>query len=376
MESDHGRDAHFMRRAIDLARRAWGRTHPNPMVGALIVDCGKIVAEGFHERAGAPHAEARALGDVEGELSNEACLYTTLEPCSTEGRTPACTEAILKAGISRVVMGAIDPFSQHRGRGVDIFRRGGIEVVTGVLEKECEDLNLISNFREGRGRPLFAGKVATTLDGRVATRTGQSQWITGREARADVMKWRRLFPAIAVGSGTVLTDDPRLTSRLQEEHWCPLRFVFDTTLRTVEADVPILYSDIFKERTLVVAGERANPALQERLSRLGIESWVIAEEKGHLSMGEFRRRCADAGIDAVYFEGGSRLLSGLLKARELDYLFSYRSPRIFADEAAVPVFSGQRTEAVSEGFHLADVRHAIFGDDQLIRGYLRYPDRD
>ena len=346
------------------------------MVGALIVDGGETVGEGFHERAGGPHAEVRALGDVEGELSDRASLYTTLEPCSTVGRTPACTAAILNARISKVVVGAIDPSSQHRGRGLQILRDAGIEVVTGVLEKECEDLNLIFNFRESRERPLFAGKVATTLDGRVATRTGRSQWITGKEARADVMKWRRLFPAIAVGSGTVLTDDPRLTSRLGEEHWCPLRFVFDTTLRTLEAAVPTLYNDPFKERTVVVAGITADPVLRERLSGLGIESWVIPEEKGHLSIGEFRRRCADAGIDAVYFEGGARLLSGLLRAGELDYLFSYRSPQIFADEAAVPVLSGQKTEAISDGFRLTEVRHAIFGDDQLIRGYLRYPDGD
>lgn len=376
MKSVEGRDAHFMGRAIGLAKRGWGRTHPNPMVGALIVDRGEIVAEGFHERAGAAHAEAHALRNVEGELSGEACLYTTMEPCSTVGRTPACTEAILKAGIKRIVVGVIDPFSLHRGRGVEILRRAGVEVVDGVLEKECEDLNLIFNFRATAGRPLFAGKVATTLDGRVATRTGESQWITGIEGRVDVMKWRRFFPAIAVGSGTVLADNPRLTSRLAETCWCPLRLVFDTTLRTVEEAVPTLYSDSFKERTLVVTGERADPVLRERLGSLGIESWTIAEEKGHLSIREFRRRCVETGIDAVYFEGGSRLLSGLLKARELDYLFCYRSPRIFADEAAIPVFSGQKIEAVSEGLYLADVRHAIFGDDQLIRGYLRYPDKD
>ena len=369
-------DIKYMRRALELARRGWGTTHPNPMVGAVVVDSDKIVGEGYHEKAGGPHAEVRALNQIENTLSSQACLYVTLEPCSTQGRTPPCTEAIIKAGIKRVVIGAIDPYLQHRGLGVEIIRRQGVEVLSGVLEKECEDLNLIFNFRVRRERPLFAGKAATTLDGRVATRSGSSQWITGERAREDVMDWRRLFPAIAVGSGTVLADDPRLTSRRNGEVWCPIRFVFDTRMRTVREPLPSVYTDEFRDNTFVVTGESSDPSLKSRLSESGIKGWTLPEAEGGVSLTDFRRRCVENGIEGVYFEGGSRLLSSLLENRELDYLFSYRSPLFFADERALPMFVGQQPLEVGAGFRLDQVEHAVLGADQLIRGFVTYPNEE
>ncbi|MDR2863781.1 MAG: bifunctional diaminohydroxyphosphoribosylaminopyrimidine deaminase/5-amino-6-(5-phosphoribosylamino)uracil reductase RibD, partial [Puniceicoccales bacterium] len=193
MEDDY---QNWMRRALTLAKRAWGNTHPNPHVGALIVESGVIVAEGWHERAGDAHAEINTLRALGRRPKPGATLVVTLEPCSTHGRTGACTTALLDAGISRVVAGTADPFPAHCGRGFALLREAGVEVVSGVLAGECADLNLIFNHRVTHGEPLVALKTATTLDGRIATRTGQSQWITGPEARADVMRWRRYFPAI------------------------------------------------------------------------------------------------------------------------------------------------------------------------------------
>jgi len=259
----------FMRRAIELARSVWGTTHPNPMVGAVIVEdaaheCeapGVILAEGATSPDGGPHAERVALAAHDATApcppSPYTTLYVTMEPCSTEGRTGACTDAIIASGIRRVVVGTLDPNPAHAGRGIDILRAAGIEVMTGVLEAECRDLNIIFNHWITANTPLFAAKTATSLDGRIACRTGDSRWITGEAARADVMHWRRLFPAIAVGAGTVAQDNPRLTARIEgEEEWCPIRFVFDGLLSTASrlnsGGLPALYTDEFKHRTIVV----------------------------------------------------------------------------------------------------------------------------
>jgi len=237
----------FMRRALELARQGWGETHPNPMVGALIVEEGRIVAEGYHAQDGGPHAERLALLARGKPPRPGAIMYVTLEPCSTPGRTGACTDAIIAAGFKHVVVGATDPNPAHAGKGFEVLRSAGIEVTSGVLETECSDLNLIFNHWVVKGTPLIAAKSAVTLDGRMACRTGESKWITGEQARADVHRWRRLFPAIAVGAGTVMKDNPRLTARMAGvEEWCPIRFVFDGLLRTVvDKQLADVYTDEF-----------------------------------------------------------------------------------------------------------------------------------
>ncbi len=348
-------------------------THPNPMVGAVIVDQGEIVSEGYHAKAGSDHAEVDAFKSLKGQLSQEATLYVTLEPCCTQGRTPPCTDAIIESKIRRVVVGAADPNPDHQGRGVGLLRDSGIEVETGVLKDECEDLNLIFNHWIVRRDPIFAGKIATTIDGRIATQSGHSKWITGEESRRDVMEWRRLFPAIAVGSGTVLQDNPRLTSRRAEEEWCPIRFVFDRRLRTVRNPLPKVYSDSHRNRTILVScGEGGEPARRE-LKDAGIVEWVVGEDEDGVSISDIRRRCLEEGIEGVFLEGGSRLLSSVLKRRELDYLFCYRSPAILADESALPAFSGSSPETIEEGVRLEEIRHSVFGDDELMRGRVVYP---
>lgn len=366
-----------MRRALELARLAWGRTHPNPMVGAVIVEDGRIVAEGHHREDGAPHAEREALAALGRPPKPGATLYSTLEPCSTAGRTGACTEAILAAGLKRVVVGAADPNPAHAGRGFDVLRQAGVEVTVGTLGKECEDLNLIFNHWIVRGEPLIAAKLAMTLDGRTATRTGQSQWITGEAARADVHRWRRLFPAIAVGGTTVLKDKPRLTARPPgEPEWCPWRIVFDGLLRTFPpepAELPRLYTDEFRERTIVVTTPWAGRGVARRLRDRGVQVWMFESPNRHASLEEFRQRCAAAGIQGVYLEGGVRLVSDFIVQRRIDYLFLYRAPTLFADAQAKPVVEGLRTEKLGEALRLADLRHEVLGEDTLVRGRLVYP---
>jgi len=366
-----------MRRALELARSVWGTTHPNPMVGAVIVEDGQIVAEGATAPDGGPHAERLALLARGKTPRPGAVLYVTLEPCSTVGRTGACTDAIVASGIKHVVVGATDPNPAHASHGFEVLREAGVEVTTGVLETECADLNLIFNHWIARGAPLIAAKSAVTLDGRIACRTGESKWITGEIARADVHRWRRLFPAIAVGAGTVMKDNPRLTARVPgAEEWCPLRFVFDGLLRTVvDRQLPGVYTDRFHERTVVVTTPHGGMGYVRKLREMGVQVWVLPSPTQRVSMTEFRKKCAQERIAGVLFEGGSQLVSQILQNRELDYLFVYRAPLLFADERAKPMLSGLRTERLANAVRLDGVRNEVLGDDVLTRGRVAYPER-
>jgi diaminohydroxyphosphoribosylaminopyrimidine deaminase/5-amino-6-(5-phosphoribosylamino)uracil reductase len=365
----------FMQRALELARKGWGATHPNPMVGALIVEEGRVVAEGFHSQDGGPHAERLALLARGKPPRPGAILYVTLEPCSTPGRTGACTDAIIASGIKHVVVGATDPNPAHAGKGFEVLRAAGIEVTTGVLERACIDLNLIFNHWITRGTPMIASKSAVTLDGRMACRTGESKWITGELARANVHRWRRLFPAIAVGAGTVFKDNPRLTARIEgEEEWSPIRFVFDGLLRTVvDKQLPEVYTDRFHERTIVVTTPHGGLGYVRKLREMGVQVWVIPSPTQRVAMVEFRKKCVEERIAGVLFEGGAQLVSHLLQEKQLDYLFIYRAPLLFADERAKPMFNGLRTERPINGVRLSDVRNETHGDDVLTHGRVEYP---
>lgn len=369
-------DETFMRHALDLARRAWGCTHPNPMVGAVVVRDGVILAEGWHAAAGEAHAEVAAIRNLEDPASARgATLYVTLEPCSTTGRTPPCTEAILRAGFARVVIGTLDPNPAHSGSGLDILRERGVEVVDGVLEAECRRLNLVFNQTIVTGRPLIAAKVAVTLDGKVATRTGHSQWITGDEARADVMRWRRYFPAIGVGQGTLLADNPGLTSRLPgQEPWCPVRFVFDRSGRLTVDEITgkQLFSDAHCDRTILVRGTESGG---DPGGKVGGEPIPGVATTWHLDRAtfwqDFATRALDAGLTGIYLEPGPRLLSGLIAESVIDYLFCYIAPKFVGDAAAPAFVSGMNVTDINTAPALRDVVHASFGRDVLVRGFLR-----
>ncbi len=359
----------YMRRALALAHNAWADTYPNPMVGAVLVNNeGVIVGEGWHERAGGPHAEINALRKA-GEKARGASMYVTLEPCCTYGRTPPCTKAIIEAGVSRVIVGATDPNPAHAGKGFVVLREAGIEVISGVLEEECDDLNLIFNHWMGKGTALFAAKIATTLDGRIAARSGDSKWITGEAARENVHIWRRYFPAIAVGAGTVLKDDPSLSVRLHgREEECPRRFVFDRTLRSVISPLPKLYSDKFCKNTSVVTCAGSSSKARALLEEQGVGLVELAAGDGFLPA--FREYCVEQGIHGVLVEGGRELLSSMFRAKMLDYLFCYRAPILLADVEAFAAFEGAAPQKIADSIRLRKVRHELFGDDVLTRGWI------
>lgn len=371
MSYETSRDAFYMAQAVELARRSWGQTHPNPMVGALIVEDREVVAEGWHKGPGQAHAEVDALLALGREPSLDATLYVTLEPCCTQGRTGPCTQAIIDSGIRKVVIGAVDPNPDHAGRGLEILSKAGIEVLQGILEEECADLNLIFNHWITMGEPLIAAKLAMTLDGKFAAASGHSQWVTGEQAREDVMQWRRYFPAIAVGANTVLQDKPSLTSRIGGTVFCPTRFVFDRYLKTIAGtELPKLYSDDFKAQTIVLCLASADADRKALATEIGLQLWELPEERGHLDWTAFRARCAKEGICGVYLECGPSLATEIIEARKADYFFVYKAAKFMADSTAKGIGSERQTTSMGEAFQLEDLHHEILGEDVLTRGRL------
>lgn len=369
-------DQAYMQRAIELARKAWGQTHPNPMVGALIVEAGEIVAEGWHVAAGEAHAEVAALR-VLGRLPKPgAVLYVTLEPCSTCGRTGACTDAIIASGLRKVVVGATDPNPLHAGAGFDRLREAGVEVVSGICEAACSDLNLIFNHSIRSGHALMAMKMATTLDGKFSAANGHSQWVTGDAAREDVMAWRRYFPAIAVGAETALTDDPSLTSRLGDEIWCPRRIIFDRQLRTAGVELRV-YTDAHAASTIVFCTCEAEENKIAWLRQRGVRVEVTPTNvSGYPDLRYVSRWLMEAGIAGLYIEAGPSLATGLLEAEILDYVFVYTAAKFICDSAARGIGKERQTNHMSAAIELSEVQHASFGNDFLIRGWLKGPKND
>lgn len=352
-----------MRRALELARQAWGRTHPNPLVGAVLTEDGVIVAEGYHAKAGEPHAEVMALRALGRRPQPGAILHVTLEPCCTHGRTPPCVEAILEAGIRTVVVGALDPNPAHAGQGLALLRERGVAVVTGVLAAECTDLNLIFNHWIVAQRPLIALKVASSLDGRLVPAEGMSPWITGEPARANVQSWRALFPAIAVSVETLLKDNPRLTARLPEGERCGIRFVLDRHFRSAGKAGLNLFRDAYNDRTVVVGLQSAVRTADLRWYEAeGVAYWCLPGDETTF-LAEWIERCAAAQITGVMVEAGPRLAAGMIAEGRVDYLLAYLAP-VFTGNPSSPVWA---SAAVGQ---LIDPRVEVFGQDALFRGYL------
>ncbi len=357
-------------RTIELARNGWGKTHPNPMVGALIVEDGEVVAEGWHERAGGLHAEIVALKNLGRQPHEGAELYVSLEPCSSTGRTPPCTVAILEAGIRKVVVGAIDPDPRHSGKGLEWLRKKGIEVL--VVPPEWEELsnrlNFIFNHFVVGGHPLVALKMATSANGMVAERAGFPSRVTGEDARADVMRWRSLFPSICVGSGTVIADDPSLTARLPDQEWCPVRIVVDSSLDSLSASFAPrrVYTDEYSDRTVVLTNQRGmnNSEGLSIAENLGIRVMELpGGQDGRVRPSSIRQAVADLGLCATYCEGGPALARSMLDEGEVDYLFSYVSPKVFNSSEAL---HGPDLSKLS----LHKPIEVGLGEDLLRHGYL------
>ena len=344
-----------MARALQLAARGLFTTSPNPRVGCVIVKDGQIVGEGWHQRAGAPHAEIHALGQA-GDAARGATVYVTLEPCSHHGRTPPCAEALVGADVTRVVAAMRDPNPLVAGGGIDMLTLAGIDAEVGLMETEAHALNPGFVSRMTRGRPWLRLKTAATLDGKTALANGQSQWITGAAARADVQRLRARACAILTGSGTVLADNPRMTVRDFDTGRQPLRVVVDSGLRT-PPDAAILPA--------LLACHGADPAARAALEAAGAEVVELPDAQGRVDLAGLLARLAQRGVNELHVEAGAMLNGALLAAGLVDEWVAYVAPMAVGD-AARGLFAMPALTALADAarFRLADVRQ-IGGDLRL-----------
>ncbi len=348
----------FMRLALREARRGLGRTSPNPAVGAVIVKAGRVVGRGHHARAGAPHAEVVALRAA-GARARGADLYTTLEPCDHFGRTPPCSLAILDAGVRRVFSGSSDPNPQVDGRGIRRLREAGVEVETGLLRAECDALLEPWARFITTGRPHVTLKVASTLDGRIATRSGDSRWVTGVEARAMVHRLRDAADAVLVGSGTARADDPRLTTRLPGgKGKDPLRVVLDSRLR-LPRDLRL-----FRQRsaapTLVAHVSGKPPARPPR----GVEYLRCRSRRGRVDLADLLRRLGRRGVTSVLVEGGGEVAASLLADGLVDRLHLFVAPRLAG--GGISWMPGPGPGRMKDAIPLVDLAVRRVGRDLLV----------
>jgi diaminohydroxyphosphoribosylaminopyrimidine deaminase/5-amino-6-(5-phosphoribosylamino)uracil reductase len=348
-------DHAHMARALQLAARGLYTTHPNPRVGCVIVKDGRVVGEGWHERAGTPHAEIHAL-KAAGETARGATVYVTLEPCSHHGRTPPCAEALIQAGVARVVAAMTDPNPLVAGGGISMLTLAGIEAEVGLMEAAARALNPGFVSRMTRQRPWVRLKTASTLDGKTALANGQSQWITGEAARADVQKLRARACAILTGSGTVLADNPRMNVRDFDIGRQPLRVVVDSGLRT-PANAAILPA--------LVACHRAEPAVRAALEQAGAEVIELPDPGDRVDLAALLTLLAQRGVNEVHVEAGAALNGALLAAGLVDEWVAYVAPMAVGD-AARGLFTQPPLATLADAarFKLADVRQ-IGGDLRL-----------
>ncbi|MCF2661920.1 bifunctional diaminohydroxyphosphoribosylaminopyrimidine deaminase/5-amino-6-(5-phosphoribosylamino)uracil reductase RibD [Pseudoflavonifractor phocaeensis] len=356
-------DLYYMRRALELAERGRGWTSPNPMVGAVLVREGRIIGQGWHVRCGELHAERHALKNCT-ESPKGATMYVTLEPCCHQGRQPPCTDAILEAGIARVVVGSGDPNPLVAGKGLDILRSHGVEVETGVLEEECRALNRVFFHYIQTKRPYVTMKYAMTLDGKIATRTGASQWITGEEARGQVHRDRHFHTGIMVGIGTVLADDPLLTCRM-EGGKDPVRIICDTRLRT-PLDSRIVRTA--EEVLTVIATCCADPARRAPYEAAGCRGLVLPERGGHVDLTALMERLGQMGIDSVLLEGGGTLNWVALESGIVQRVQAYIAPKLFGGGTAKSPVEGLGVETPAQAVRLKNTTVTPVGEDFLLEG--------
>ncbi|MCI0372524.1 MAG: bifunctional diaminohydroxyphosphoribosylaminopyrimidine deaminase/5-amino-6-(5-phosphoribosylamino)uracil reductase RibD [candidate division NC10 bacterium] len=365
-------DRAFMVRALELALAGRGRVSPNPMVGAVLVKDGRILGEGFHARAGAPHAEVVAL-EAAGEAARGATLYVTLEPCCHQGRTPPCGPRIVASGVRRVVAATLDPNPQVGGRGLTLLREAGLRADVGLLEAEAVRLNEVFFTYMTSGRPFVTLKAAISLDGKIATVTGESRWITGEEARRRVHEMRNEVDAVLVGIGTILRDDPLLTTRLgvpgQRD---PVRVIVDNLAR-LPAKARVINS-ASAAPTLVAVGPKAPAYKVERLREAGATVLVLEQSARRISLAALMQALVAREITSVLIEGGAEIHASALSEGIVDKVAFFLAPLLIGGKTAPSALGGPGIEKLADAVRLRDVRFAPLGEDLLVEGYvLGYP---
>lgn len=355
----------YMARAVELARRGEGRTAPNPPVGAVLVRDGIIVGEGYHPAAGEPHAEIFALRAA-GEQARGAALYVTLEPCCHRGRTGPCTEALIAAGVQHVFYGTVDPNPRVAGQGLERLRSAGIETFAAPLADDCR--RLIAPFAKhvATGRPYVILKAAMTLDGQLATSSGESQWISGEDSRNLVHRLRDRVDGILTGAGTVLADNPQLTVRLPGGGRNPARIVLDSRLQTAPA--ARVYSPEAAGRRLLVTADDVDNKRCEPFVRQGVEVVAVPRNGEHLALDAVMVALGQRGLQCLLVEAGGALNGALLHSGQVDRLMLFVAPLLFGGGDGKPLFAGKGVVRLADALRLNDLQVRLVGADLLLEG--------
>lgn len=356
-----------MQMALGLVERGKGRVEPNPMVGAVVVKDGRVVGQGYHEYFGGPHAEVRAL-DEAGPLCRGATLYVSLEPCAHYGKTPPCVERVIEAGISRVVLAVMDPNPETAGKGAERLRQAGIEVVNGVLEEEARRLNAPFFKLMTVGMPYVIAKWAMSLDGKTATRTGDSRWVSSLESRAYVHKIRSQVDAVMVGIGTVLRDDPLLTCRHIEGGRNPKRLVVDGQAR-LPLDSQLLRT-LSEAEVLVATTDRAPAERLDKLSKAGCRLIMVKDKGNKVDLGELMKMLGKEQFTSILVEGGGTLIASLFEEGLVDRVMVFIAPKIIGGGEARLHVSGIGVDKVEDALALKDVCVTRFAEDVLVEGIV------
>ncbi len=359
-------DTNYMSRALELALKGAGSVNPNPMVGAVIVRDGNIIAEGYHKKYGELHAEREALKDCakKGFSAKGATMYVTLEPCCHYGKTPPCTEAIIEAGIARVVVGVLDSNSKMNGKGIEILSKAGIDVTIGVLASECIEVNRVFFHYIKNKTPFVVLKYAMTLDGKIATVRGESKWISCEASRKKVHQDRGFYSAIMVGIGTVLADNPLLTARNDTNNTKnPLRIICDTQLRT-PLDSQIVQTA--KEVRTIIATCKNDLLAHKHFQQKGCEILCCVQKDNHIDLSDLMQKLGALGIDSILLEGGSMLNFSALQSGIVQRVQTYIAPKIFGGKSAKTPIGGEGVLGVREAFKLKTLKTEYIDSDILI----------
>jgi diaminohydroxyphosphoribosylaminopyrimidine deaminase/5-amino-6-(5-phosphoribosylamino)uracil reductase len=355
-------DEKYMALALKLAEKGKGRTSPNPLVGAVIVQRGRIVGKGYHKRAGEPHAEINALRDA-GSKVKGSTLYLNLEPCSHYGRTPPCTESIIKSGIKKVVVALKDPNPLVKGKGIKKLCSAGIEVKLGILRKQALRLNEAYIKYVTTGKPFIILKTAASLDGKIATSQGNSKWITGESTRKYTHRLRREMAGILVGIGTVLADDPSLTVSSKVNQREPVKIIVDTKLRTP------LKAKVLNRPTIIATTKSASPKRISALGKKGAKVLIIEEKEGKVNLRKLMKELGRLGITNLMVEGGAEINTSFLKENLVDKVLFFLAPKIIGGRKSSVGELG--ISKIRDVLHLSSLTFKRFANDILIEGYIK-----
>jgi diaminohydroxyphosphoribosylaminopyrimidine deaminase/5-amino-6-(5-phosphoribosylamino)uracil reductase len=359
----------YMHRAYELAKRGVGRVNPNPLVGAVIVKNGEVIGEGFHEFYGGPHAEVNAFRSATESVEG-ATMYVTLEPCSHYGKTPPCAEAIVKNKIARVVIGMLDPNPLVAGRGVKIMEENGIEVDYGYLLEELTFMNRAFLKYIQTKQPYVVMKTAMTLDGKIASRTGDSRWVSNEKSRARVHELRNELAAIMVGVDTVIADDPLLTTRLENvEGRNPIRIVVDSNAR-IPLESKIL-NTTKEAKTILAVSESAEEKKLKQVEALGNEVLRVAEKNGRVDLQDLMIKLGEKGIDGVLLEGGATLNFAALQESVVDEVISFIAPKIIGGAESKSPVGGHGIELMKNAIELDDIKMEQLENDLMLTGKIK-----